>query len=43
MAQNNLTVSGISFGGSEAARIKAMENTKDAMEKQELAQLLGLF
>jgi len=43
MAQNNLTVSAISFGGSEAARIKAMENTKDAMEKQELAQLLGLF
>ncbi|TNF47412.1 hypothetical protein EP232_03465 [bacterium] len=43
MAQNNLTVSGISFGGSEAARIKAMENVKDVIEKQELAQLLGLF
>jgi hypothetical protein len=43
MAQNNLTVSGISFGGSESARIKALENVKEAMEKQELSQLLGLF
>jgi hypothetical protein len=43
MAQNNLTVSGISFGGSQAARIKAMENIRDVIEKQEPAQLLGLF
>ena len=43
MAQNNLTVSGISFGGSESARIKALENVKETMAKQELSQLLGLF
>ncbi len=43
MAQGNLTVSGISFGGSEAARNKAMESAEDVIEKQELTQLLGLF
>jgi len=43
MAQNNLSVSGISFGGTESARNKAMENAREVVEKQELSQLLGLF